>query len=42
MIKFIFTLFPNISTKTMQTKFDASKLHSNQALAAETHGVNVT
>ena len=36
MIKFIFTLFPNISTKTVQTKFDASTLHSNQALAAET------
>ena len=42
MIKFIFTLFPNISAKTLQTKFDASMLHSNQARVAETQMVSMS
>ena len=37
-----FTLFPNISAKTVQTKFDASTLHSNQPLAAETQMVSMS
>ena len=34
------TFFLRLSAKTVQTKFDAKTLHSNQSLAAETQMVD--